>query len=271
MKRNKIRIIFFTTAFLFICLFLYIFFRDNGDIKNDSSYYRKYKYAVINEYPHDTNAFTQGLVYKEGFLYEVTGLKGESAIRKINLETGEVLQIRDIEDEYFGEGIAIYEDKLIQLTWKSGKGFVYDLETFNLLDEFKYTTEGWGITSSEDYFIMSDGTSALYFLDPSNYDVVRELEVYGENGTVDNLNELEYINGEIYSNVWMTDTIVIINPENGELTGKIDLSELTDRLDNKNDIDVLNGIAYDVNNDRVFVTGKLWPKIFEIELIPFDN
>lgn len=226
-------------------------------------------YRIINTYPHDPKAFTQGLVYHKGFLYEGTGLEGQSSLRKVRLETGQVLQIHRLADQYFGEGIVIWQDKIIQLTWTSQVGFVYDLATFKQVGEFNYATEGWGITHDGEKLIMSDGTNILYFLDPETFDKIGQVEVKYGNYLVNRLNELEYINGEVFANVWMTDWIVRIDPKNGQVVGVIDLSGLHHASGQKmQGNDVLNGIAYDPEGQRLFVTGKLWPNLYEIELVP---
>jgi glutamine cyclotransferase len=227
-----------------------------------------YTYEVINTYLHDPEAFTQGLVYEDGVLYEGTRLKDRSSLRKVELETGKVLQEVDLAAQYFGEGITIWGDEIIQLTWQSHVGFVYDKDSFELLRQFGYPTEGWGITHDGKRLIMSDGTSTLYFLDPESLEVVGSVQVYDNNGPVVSLNELEYINGEVYANIWQTDRIVIIEPDTGEVTGWIDLTGLLSAEDLIQSVDVLNGIAYDEEHDRLFVTGKLWPRLFEIELVP---
>ncbi|HUV52945.1 MAG TPA: glutaminyl-peptide cyclotransferase [Dehalococcoidia bacterium] len=229
-----------------------------------------YTYEVINTYPHDRNAFTQGLVYEDDVLYEGTGLKGRSSLREVELETGKVLQKLDLVAQYFGEGITIWGDEIIQLTWQSHVGFVYDKDSFELLHEFSYPTEGWGITHDSKRLIMSDGTSTLHFLDPETLEEIGSVQVYDSNGPLVRLNELEYINGEVYANIWQTDRIVRIEPETGRVTGWIDLTGLLSAEDLSQPVDVLNGIAYDAEHDRLFVTGKLWPKLFEIRLIPQD-
>lgn len=227
-----------------------------------------YSYNIVNIYPHDRSAFTQGLVIQDGVLYEGTGLYGRSTLRRVELETGAILQIRELPAQFFGEGITIYGDRIIQLTWQSHIGFVYDKSSFELLETFNYPTEGWGITHDGTRLIMSDGSSTLRFLDPQTFEKTRELEVFDNSGPVTRLNELEYIQGEIYANVWQTDRIVRISPETGRVIGWIELSGLLTEEDRSQPVDVLNGIAYDAEADRLFVTGKLWPKLFEIELVP---
>jgi glutamine cyclotransferase len=226
-----------------------------------------YSYNIVNTYPHDRDAFTQGLVFEDGVLYEGTGLYGQSTLRRVELETGAILQIRELPDQFFGEGITIYGDKIIQLTWQSHVGFVYDKNSFELLREFNYSTEGWGITHDGEHLIMSDGTSTLHFLDPQTFEEISQLEVLDNNGPVTRLNELEYIQGEIYANIWQTDRIARISPGTGRVIGWVDLEGLLTAEDRSEPVDVLNGIAYDAETDRLFVTGKLWPTLFEIELI----
>jgi glutamine cyclotransferase len=224
-------------------------------------------YRIVNTYPHDPRAFTQGLVFANDFLYEGTGLRGQSSLRKVDLKTGNILRVRQLPAHFFGEGITIYGNRVIQLTWRAKVGFVYDRQTFQLLDTFNYPTEGWGITHDGRSLIMSAGTSTLYFLNPQTFQEVRRLEVHTRDGPVSRLNELEYVQGQIYANVWKTDRIAKISPETGEVMGWIDLEGLLRPEELNRRIDVLNGIAYDVKNDRLFVTGKLWPKLFEIELV----
>lgn len=224
-------------------------------------------YRVVRRFNHDQEAFTQGLSYHDGFIYEGTGQKGESSIRKSDLQSGEVLKIRYLSGEYFGEGITIHRNKLYQLTWRSRKGFVYDLNSFEPVKEFSYPTEGWGLTNIGDTLFMSDGTSALYKIDAESLTIMGKLHVYDPSGPVSDLNELEYINGRIYANVYQTDEIVIIDPQTGKVTGRIDLSGLIDQNRGRNEIDVLNGIAYDAQNGRLLVTGKYWSYIFHIELV----
>ncbi len=226
-----------------------------------------YTYEVINEYPHDSNAFTQGLVFETGVLFEGTGLHGRSSLRRVELETGAVVQILDLPSEYFGEGITVYRDEIVQLTWQSHVGFVYDKETFEQLSEFHYPSEGWGITYDGEYLIMSDGTATLHFLDPQTFEEISTIQVYDDAGLVTRLNELEYIQGKVYANVWCTDCVAMISPQTGQVVGWIDLAGLLSPEEAAG-ADVLNGIAYDAENDRLFVTGKLWPKLFEIELNP---
>lgn len=225
-------------------------------------------YEVVNTYPHDRGAFTQGLLIHDGILYEGTGIKGRSSLRKVDLETGKVLKEHDIPGVYFGEGIAADGGRIVQLTWQSHKGFVYDRNTFELIKTFDYPTEGWGITYDGRDFIMSDGSATLYFLDPESFGEVGRLEVYDDKGPVTRLNELEYVKGEVFANVWGSDRIARIDPKTGRVTGWIELGGLLSAADRKTPVDVLNGIAYDDETGRFFVTGKLWPKIFEIKIVP---
>lgn len=226
-----------------------------------------YTYEVVKTYSHDRRAFTQGLVFENGILYESTGIHGSSTLRKIELETGNILQIRKLPDEVFGEGLTIYKDKLIQLTWHSKVGFVYDKASFKLLRKFNYSTRGWGITHDGERLIMSNGTATLYFLNPETFEPIGHIEVYDNNGPVTGLNELEYVQGQIYANVWPTDRIARIAPQMGQVVGWIEMKGLLSTQDHSQPVDVLNGIAYDAKNDRLFVTGKLWPKLFEIEVV----
>ncbi len=223
-----------------------------------------YSYSIVNTYPHDENAFTQGLLFDNGVLYESTGLYGDSSLRRVELETGKILQSYALPPQYFGEGITIFDDKIIQLTWLENKSFVYDKQSFDLLQELSYSTEGWGITSDGNRLIMSDGTSTLYFLDPVTFQRIGQVEVTA-NGPVEMLNELEYINGKVYANVWEEEKMAIINPQTGQVEGWINLSGLQN-AENQNTLNVLNGIAYDAKEDRLFVTGKNWPQLFEIKL-----
>lgn len=237
---------------------------------------KTWTYQVINTYPHDPKAFTQGLLYLDGYLYESTGLEGRSEIRKVRLETGEVLQRRAVPSQYFGEGMTAWKDRLLTLTWKHGVGFIYDRATFEPTGEFHYSGEGWGLTEDGRRIIMSDGTSRLRFLNPDTQAEAGGVGVTYEAKPVDNLNELEWVKGEIFANVWQTDFILRINPATGAATGVIDLRGLlaaNDRRtpDGVESPDVLNGIAYDAKGDRLFVTGKLWPKLYEIRLVERPN
>jgi glutamine cyclotransferase len=223
-------------------------------------------YEVVSVYPHDQNAFTQGLVIEQGVLYESTGLYGNSSLRRVDLETGNVLQSYALPPEFFGEGVTVFGDRIIQLTWQNQKGFVYDKHSFELLQEFSYPTEGWGITHNGSALIMSDGTANLYFLDPETFQKVGQVEVRDGNASVTKLNELEYINGEVYANILGEEKIAIINPYTGQVKAWLDLTGIY-TPENSDLNNVLNGIAYDAEGDRLFVTGKMWSQLFEIKLI----
>ena len=224
-----------------------------------------YGYEVVNVYPHDRNAFTQGLLYRDGMLYESTGLNGRSSLRKVQLETGKVLQQVSVESRFFAEGLTDWGSRLIQLTWDTNVGFVYDLASFKRLQTFSYEGEGWGLARDARRIVMSDGSPTLRFLDPQTLKVVGRLPVTDGNLPVDDLNELEVIDGQVYANVWLTDRIAMISPDNGRVTGWINLAGLMPRSSVSGDA-VLNGIAYDAQRKRLFVTGKLWPSLFEIRI-----
>ncbi len=224
-----------------------------------------YGFDLVAVFPHDPEAFTQGLAYRDGLLYEGTGLYGRSSLRETILETGELVRIRSLPPEIFGEGIVLWEDRLVQLTWKEGMGLVWDRESFALVETFSYPTEGWGITTDGSSLIMSDGSSVLRFLDPQTFEVRRTLEVCSDGGPLSRLNELEWVQGLIYANVWQTDEIAIISPQTGKVVAWIDLSGLLSE-EERLGRDVLNGIAYDDQSDRLFVTGKLWPEVFQVEV-----
>ena len=228
-----------------------------------------FTYKVVKTYPHDRGAFTQGLQYVDGVLYEGTGQHGQSGIRKVKLETGEVLQHQPLDAKYFGEGITVWGSTIVQLTWQSEIGFVYDKNTFKQLRTFTYTGEGWGLTHDGTRLIMSDGDArgALRFLDPKTYKETGRLIVRNGGAPVNHLNELEFVRGEVLANIWQTHRIAKISLKTGEVTGWIDLSGLLDPREAVG-TDVLNGIAYDAAGDRLFVTGKLWPKVFEIAVVP---
>jgi len=223
-------------------------------------------YRVIKEFPHDKGAFTQGLVYHDGILFEGTGQEASSSLRKVKLETGEVLNQLNLESQLFGEGIAIAGGRIYQLTWQSKIGFVYDLATFKLINKFYYQTEGWGLTTMGDKLVMSDGTNILYIVEPESFNVLRTIEVYDNKAKVRELNELEYINGEIWANIWQTDLIARIDPSSGKVIAYIDLKGILKDPQTDTGINVLNGIAWDSSTGRIFVTGKNWPKLFEIKI-----
>jgi glutaminyl-peptide cyclotransferase len=225
-----------------------------------------HSYQVVRVYPHARDAFTQGLIYLDGHLYESTGLNGASSVRKVELLSGRVVQKIDLDGRYFGEGLTAWGSDLIQLTWRSGKGFVYDRQTLRLRSEFRYPGEGWGLTHDGSQLIMSDGSAVLRFLDPRTFAQVRELPVHDGGRPVLRLNELEYVRGEIYANVWMSDLVARISPATGEVLGWIDLRGLLSVMERTPTVGELNGIAYDAGRDRLFVTGKRWPKLFEIRI-----
>jgi glutaminyl-peptide cyclotransferase len=220
---------------------------------------------VVKTYPHDPKAFTQGLEYLDGHLYESTGRLGESTLRQCALDTGQVQKLVDLPAREFGEGLTIFHGKIYQLTWLSKLGFIYDLHSFQKLGEFHYQTEGWGLTHDDNSLILSDGTNTLYFIDLVSFDVTRTLEVYAGNEAVTNLNELEYIHDEIFANVWHSTRIARIDPHTGQVSSWIELAPLVAKEQHGTE-DVLNGIAYDAKGDRLFVTGKLWPEIAEIRV-----
>ena len=268
-RQNTVIIVFLLIAVIvFSVSFLFANNTPNEPTQPQDSFY--YTYKILHSYPHDESAFTQGLVIENRILYEGTGLKGHSTLRQVDLETGDVEKQISLSRNLFGEGITVFKDKIVQLTWQSHIGFVYNQTTFDLLHIFNYTiqNEGWGLTHNGSSLIMSDGSSTLYFLNPETFQIINQVDVYNNAGPVKRLNELEYINGSIYANVWQEDIIVIINPQTGNVTGEIDLTGLKD-LVNQNS-DVLNGIAYDQNENRLFVTGKLWSKLFEIKLVPIE-
>ena len=229
-------------------------------------------FEIVNTFPHDRRAFTQGLQYHEGYLYESTGLYGESTLRQVELETGEAVRMHALRDDFFGEGITIFAGMVYQLTWQAGQGFIYNLDTFEVIGEFHYEGEGWGLANDGRRVIMSDGSNRITFRDALSFDIVGEIDVYDDRGPVEMLNELAYINGEIWANVWYEDYIVVIDPATGWVTRRVDLTGLLqpeDQGDHR--VDVLNGIAWDEANDRIFVTGKLWPVLYEISVVPVGD
>ncbi len=232
-----------------------------------------YGYKIVNTYPHDKTAYTQGLEFKDGFLYETTGRKGKSTLRKVELKTGKVLQKEKLDSRYFGEGMTIFKDKIFWLTWQASKGFIYNFDTFKQEGEFNYlnSKEGWGLTHNDTELIKSDGTNRIWFLDPETQKEKRSIQAYTDKKSLQYLNELEWINGKIYANYWQKPLIAIINPKNGSVDGIINLTRLVQEMKKSQKLvdqdDVLNGIAFDAKNNRLFVTGKHWGKLFEIELI----
>ncbi|QNM87088.1 glutaminyl-peptide cyclotransferase [Polaribacter pectinis] len=255
-------------------------FFEGGSKKTNNSFevfadkpYQAYTYKIINTFPHDTKAYTQGLEYYNGYLYETTGRNGQSTLRKVEIETGNVLQKVDLDKKYFGEGMTIVNGKIIWLTWQAKKGFVFDLETFKQEKEFAYnkSKEGWGLTHNETELIKSDGSNKIWFLDKETQQEKHFIQAYNHKQSISQLNELELIDGKIYANYWQKPLIAIINPDNGVVEGIVDLRGLKAEMEKtqklKEQDDVLNGIAYDAENKRLFVTGKNWGKLFEIELI----
>ncbi len=229
---------------------------------------QQYSYKVVKKYPHDQNSYTQGLIYENGFMYEGTGQYGESMLMKYKLNNHELVQSYNLPQDVFGEGIVISDNHIYQLTWQSHVAYEYDKETFKLINKFDFSTEGWGITNLGNNLVMSDGSYTLYVLSPESFNEIRRIEVYDNIGPVNQLNELELIDGKIYANVYQTDNIVIVDPGTGCVTGKIDLTGLLDKTKIKDhDVDVLNGIAWDEKGKRLFLTGKWWPEMYEVELV----
>lgn len=289
----KIRIVFLIYNIVILCIFPFVLtscsseqkessFKENKSFsQNESKKEEKteldqkeeialktkhYKAKVVRTFPHDSSAFTQGFLFHNGSLFESTGLKFLSTLKQIDLEHNKVLKSISIPGNYFAEGIAIVGNKIYLLTWESNTCLVYDLKTFKEITTFNYYGEGWGLTFDGNSLIMSDGTNNLRFVSPEDFQILRTLSVQDGNRPIHNLNELEYINGEIWANVWMSDNIVKIDPNNGKVLAWIDLSSLYDYIDKERRIDVLNGIAFDKETKRIFVTGKLWPLIFEITI-----
>jgi len=228
---------------------------------------KTYGFKVVNEFPHDRAAFTQGLFYDNGLLYEGTGQETGSTLREVELKTGKVMRQLNLSADLFGEGITLFKDRIYQVTWRSKVGFIYDKSTFSQINKIYYQSEGWGLTTMNDHIVMSDGSNVLYIIEPEMFTVVSRLEVYNNEKMVDQLNELEYINGEIWANIWNTDLIARIDPATGKIIGYIDLKGILKDPDTDTSINVLNGIAWDSAGGRIFVTGKNWPKLFEIRVI----
>jgi glutamine cyclotransferase len=226
-----------------------------------------YSYKIKNSWPHDSRAYTQGLIFLDGMLWESTGQYGTSSLRKVELKSGKVVKQISLPGKYFAEGMTVFHNKVFQLTWQEQKGFIYDPATFQKQGEFSYTGEGWGLTHDGESLIMSDGTDEIRFLDPSTLQTTRTISVTDRGEPVDQLNELEYIGGEIYANIYQTDRIARIEPRTGKILAWIDLTGLLSAKDRTGQEDVLNGIAYDESSKRLFVTGKMWPKLFEIEIV----
>lgn len=226
-----------------------------------------WRFEVVAEYPHDPNAYTQGLVFIGDGFFEGTGQYGDSDLRETALETGEVLRQQDLTEDYFGEGIALVDDRIYQITWREETAFLYQKDTFEPIGEFSYAGEGWGLTWSGEHLVMSDGSSTIVFRDPESFEIVRQIEVHAGDLAIDNLNELEWIDNEIWANIYQTDWIARIDPDSGKLTSWVDLQGLLPLLPGQGMPGVLNGIAWDAEADRLFVTGKYWPTLFEIRLV----
>jgi glutaminyl-peptide cyclotransferase len=235
------------------------------NLGQNSSSPTHFTYQIVKTYPHDTSAFTEGLVFSKGALYESTGRYGASTVREVNFEDGVVQKEVTLPSQYFGEGLAVVNDSLVQLTWENKIGFIYDKQTFNLKGNFSYSTEGWGLTFNGTDLVMSDGTANLYFLDPTTFQRIGEVSVHDGNNSITNINELEYINGDIYANIWLQQKIAIINPQTGMVKGWIDLTGI---YQSNNPDDVLNGIAYDSQTKNLFITGKEWPNLYQISITP---
>ena len=250
-----------------------VYFEENKQRKESKVFFlsdivpKQEKYKIVNIFPHDRNAYTQGLLFYNDVLYEATGQKGESTIRKTKLKTGDIIRSYTVTSNIFGEGITIFNDQIIQLSWQARIGYIYDLETFEKINQFQYATEGWGLTNDETHLIMSDGTNIIYFLETQSFTIIDQIEVCDNKGVVVYLNELEYINGILFANIFMTDKIARIDPRTGKVLAYINLENILPEKDKNRDTDVLNGIAYDKNNNRIFVTGKKWPKLFEIKIV----
>ena len=264
MKRVTLAAVFFVIALL-IAGGVLVIILNIGQMPTDSGSPTHYTYQIMKTYPHDTTAFTEGLVFNDGVLYESTGLYNSSSLRQVNLENGVVQDEVLLPNQYFGEGLTVVNGSLVQLTWREKTGFIYNKETFGLLGNFSYSSEGWGLTFNGSDLIMSDGTSKLTFLDPVTFQMVGQVNVYDGNTPVANINELEYVNGDVYANVWLQQNIAIINPQTGMVKGWIDLTGI---YQSNNADDVLNGIAYDSQTDRLFITGKNWPNLYQITIAP---
>jgi glutaminyl-peptide cyclotransferase len=270
-SQNRLRVILFVLVGLVIVIILVIALSLGKQPPASSlpnTMMAQMTYEVVNTFPHDPEAFTQGLIYHNGYLYESTGRYGASSLRQIDLETGEILRLVNLSPEYFGEGLTIWEETLLQITWQEGTGFVYDVEDFSLLGTFAYPMEGWGLTHDGEQLILSDGTPTIYFLNPDTFQIMDSIDVSDSGEPVWQINELEYIRGEIFANLWQTDEIIRINPDTGEVTGRIDMEGILPDADRTPTTDVLNGIAYDPEADRLFITGKRWPWLYEVRLIP---
>jgi len=264
MKRAHLAAVMVIAA-VFIASGVWVVFLNSGQAPTDSDPPTFYTSSIVKTYPHDTMAFTEGLVFENGVLYESIGIYGTSSLRRVNLENGKVQQEVLLPEQYFGEGLTVVNGSLIQLTWQENIGFIYNKETFRLLGNFSYSTQGWGLTYNDNELIMSDGTSNLYFLDPITFQKVRQVSIHDGNNSVTNINELEYINGDVYANIWRQQKIAIINAQTGTVKGWIDLTGI---YQSNNPEEVLNGIAYDQQTNRLFVTGKNWPNLYQITITP---
>jgi glutamine cyclotransferase len=270
MKKSLVIVIAVAVIIILGALTLIFWINNNPSTNSTVTHYG---YTIVNTYPHDKSAFTEGLVYSNGFLFESSGSGNGpdylSTLRRVNLTTGKVLQEYTLPSQYFGEGIAIVDNTIIQLTWRSQIGFIYDKNTFALLGNFTYPTQGWGLTFDGKRLIMSDGSDNLYFLDPTTFQRTGDVQVHDGNTSIANINSLDYINGDVYANVWLTNRIAIINPETGQVRAWIDLTGLPAAVASNSNINaVLNGIAYDQQNNRLFVTGKDWSSLYQIKLVP---
>lgn len=237
--------------------------------RNDSpenAVVQNFGFEIVNIWPHDPSAFTQGLVFLDGKMIESTGQVGRSSLRNVEIQTGRILKKIDVPPPYFAEGITLLDNKIYQLTWEQQLGFIYDAQSFEKLGEFKYDGEGWGLTTDGRSLILSDGSNRIRFIDPDSFQVTKTIAVMDAKVPVSDLNELEFVNGEIYANIWHDDRIAVVNPQTGRVTAWIDLAGLLQPGDVEDPEAVLNGIAYDQSTERFFVTGKLWPKLFELKI-----
>ena len=227
----------------------------------------KLKFKIKNIFPHDTDAYTQGLTFDKNRFFESTGRRGFSSLKEVELKSGKTIRKIDLENKYFGEGITVFNDKIYQLTWEANLGFVYDKNSFEKIDQFKYNHEGWGITTYDNKLLISDGTETIYFIDPESYKLIKKIQVYNKNGPIKLINELENVNGKIFANIYGSEEIIIFNPETGIVESILDLNGIFNKKNYNKKFDVLNGVAYNSITNQLFVTGKLWPSIFEIEII----
>jgi glutaminyl-peptide cyclotransferase len=255
-------------AFAFVLAAVGLFLLGQSSVRGHGARPPEYTFNIVQTFPHDPSAFTQGLAYRDGFLYEGTGLNGHSSLRKVRLETGEVVERTDLAPEFFGEGITLLKNEVIQLTWQSQTGFVYSLTDFHLLRQFSYPGEGWGLATDGREVFMSDGSPEIRVLDSETFAEKRRFTVHDGSTRIRELNELEFVDGELFANIWQTDRIARISPQSGAVIGWIDLKGLLSPVYRLESGAVLNGIAYDPARKRLFVTGKLWPNVFEIRLVP---